>query len=244
MLPYSDTISLIKLAQEGDEEAKQKLIEENSPLVKSVIKRFKGKGIEYDDLYQLGCVGFLKAIKNFKTEYNVKFSTYAVPMVIGEIKRFMRDDGEIKVSRAIKSLNLKISKFIESFVKEHMRKPTTKEIPAEFQIDESEVVFTMDSSKMPISMYTTLDDDSSHSQFLIDRFMQAGENDDSVIDNISLKEALSSLDERDKKIVLLRFFRDKTQSEIASVLNISQVQVSRLECKIIEKMREKLKENI
>ena len=244
MLPYSDTISLIKLAQEGDEEAKQKLIEENSPLVKSVIKRFKGKGIEYDDLYQLGCVGFLKAIKNFKTEYNVKFSTYAVPMVIGEIKRFMRDDGEIKVSRAIKSLNLKISKFIESFVKEHMRKPTTKEIAAEFQIDESEVVFTMDSSKMPISMYTTLDDDSSHSQFLIDRFMQAGENDDSVIDNISLKEALSSLDERDKKIVLLRFFRDKTQSEIASVLNISQVQVSRLECKIIEKMREKLKENI
>ena len=244
MLPYSDTISLIKLAQEGDEEAKQKLIEENSPLVKSVIKRFKGKGIEYDDLYQLGCVGFLKAIKNFKTEYNVKFSTYAVPMVIGEIKRFMRDDGEIKVSRAIKSLNLKISKFIESFVKEHMRKPTTKEIAAELQIDESEVVFTMDSSKMPISMYTTLDDDSSHSQFLIDRFMQAGENDDSVIDNISLKEALSSLDERDKKIVLLRFFRDKTQSEIASVLNISQVQVSRLECKIIEKMREKLKENI
>ena len=244
MLPYSDTISLIKLAQEGDEEAKQKLIEENSPLVKSVIKRFKGKGIEYDDLYQLGCVGFLKAIKNFKTEYNVKFSTYAVPLVIGEIKRFMRDDGEIKVSRAIKSLNLKISKFIESFVKEHMRKPTTKEIAAEFQIDESEVVFTMDSSKMPISMYTTLDDDSSHSQFLIDRFMQAGENDDSVIDNISLKEALSSLDERDKKIVLLRFFRDKTQSEIASVLNISQVQVSRLECKIIEKMREKLKENI
>ena len=244
MLPYSDTISLIKLAQEGDEEAKQKLIEENSPLVKSVIKRSKGKGIEYDDLYQLGCVGFLKAIKNFKTEYNVKFSTYAVPMVIGEIKRFMRDDGEIKVSRAIKSLNLKISKFIESFVKEHMRKPTTKEIAAEFQIDESEVVFTMDSSKMPISMYTTLDDDSSHSQFLIDRFMQAGENDDSVIDNISLKEALSSLDERDKKIVLLRFFRDKTQSEIASVLNISQVQVSRLECKIIEKMREKLKENI
>ena len=125
-----------------------------------------------------------------------------------------------------------------------MRKPTTKEIAAEFQIDESEVVFTMDSSKMPISMYTTLDDDSSNSQFLIDRFMQAGENDDSVIDNISLKEALSSLDERDKKIVLLRFFRDKTQSEIASVLNISQVQVSRLECKIIEKMREKLKENI
>ena len=240
MLSSTDTLALIKRAQQGDEEAKQILIEENSPLVKSVIKRFKGKGIEYDDLYQLGCVGFLKAIKNFNTDFNVKFSTYVVPMVIGEIKRFMRDDGEIKVSRAIKSLNLKISKFIENFLKEHMRKPTTKEIAKEFNIDESEVIFTMDSEKMPISMFATYDDDSNKGQYLIDRFMQTGDNEE-VLDSISLKEALSSLDERDKKIVLLRFFRDKTQSEIANVLNISQVQVSRLECKIIEKMREKLK---
>ncbi len=240
MLSSTDTLALIKRAQQGDEEAKQILIEENSPLVKSVIKRFKGKGIEYDDLYQLGCVGFLKAIKNFNTDFNVKFSTYVVPMVIGEIKRFMRDDGEIKVSRAIKSLNLKISKFIENFLKEHMRKPTTKEIAKEFNIDESEVIFTMDSAKMPISMFATYDDDSNKGQYLIDRFMQTGDNEE-VLDSISLKEALSSLDERDKKIVLLRFFRDKTQSEIANVLNISQVQVSRLECKIIEKMREKLK---
>ena len=243
MLSSTDTLALIKLAQQGNEDAKQKLIEENSPLVKSVIKRFIGKGIEYDDLYQLGCVGFLKAIKNFNTDYNVKFSTYVVPMVIGEIKRFMRDDGEIKVSRAVKSLNLKISKFIENFMKEYMRKPTTKEIAKEFGIDESEVIFTMDSAKMPISMFATYEDDSNKGQYLIDRFMQTGDND-TILDNISLKEALSSLDERDKKIVLLRFFRDKTQSEIASVLNISQVQVSRLECKIIEKMREKLKENI
>ena len=243
MLSSTDTLALIKLAQQGNEDAKQKLIEENSPLVKSVIKRFIGKGIEYDDLYQLGCVGFLKAIKNFNTDYNVKFSTYVVPMVIGEIKRFMRDDGEIKVSRAVKSLNLKISKFIENFMKEHMRKPTTKEIAKEFGIDESEVIFTMDSAKMPISMFATYEDDSNKGHYLIDRFVQICDNE-AILDNISLKEALSSLDERDKKIVLLRFFRDKTQSEIASVLNISQVQVSRLECKIIEKMREKLKENI
>ena len=243
MLSAEQTLALIKLAQEGDEESKQKLIQENSPLVKSVIKRFKGKGIEYDDLYQLGCVGFLKAIKNFNTNFNVKFSTYVVPMVIGEIKRFMRDDGEIKVSRAIKSLNLKISKFIDNFMKEHIRKPTTKEIAEEFKIDESEVIFTMDSAKMPISMYATFDEDSNKGQYLIDKFIQDGD-DNLLIDNISLKEALASLDERDKKIVLLRFFRDKTQSEIASVLNISQVQVSRLECKIIEKMRDKLKENI
>ena len=128
-------------------------------------------------------------------------------------------------------------------MKEHMRKPTTKEIAKEFGIDESEVIFTMDSAKMPISMFATYEDDSNKGQYLIDRFVQIGDNE-AILDNISLKEALSSLDERDKKIVLLRFFRDKTQSEIASVLNISQVQVSRLECKIIEKMREKLKENI
>ena len=242
MLPNEKTYELIEKAQAGDEEAKQVLIEENSPLVKSVIKRFKNKGVEYDDLYQLGCMGFLKAIKNFNTSFNVKFSTYVVPMVIGEIKRFMRDDGEIKVSRAVKSLNLKISKFIESFSEAHMRKPTIEEIAGKFSIDPSEVIFTMDSSKMPISMFAQYEDEGK-STYLIDKFVQVNEND-SIMDGISLKEALAELDERDKKIVLLRFFRDKTQSEIASVLNISQVQVSRLEGRILEKMKKKLLEKI
>ncbi len=242
MLPNEKTYELIEKAQAGDEEAKQVLIEENSPLVKSVIKRFKNKGVEYDDLYQLGCMGFLKAIKNFNTSFNVKFSTYVVPMVIGEIKRFMRDDGEIKVSRAVKSLNLKISKFIESFSEAHMRKPTIEEIAEKFSIDPSEVIFTMDSSKMPISMFAQYEDEGK-STYLIDKFVQVNEND-SIMDGISLKEALAELDERDKKIVLLRFFRDKTQSEIASVLNISQVQVSRLEGRILEKMKKKLLEKI
>lgn len=242
MLPNEKTYELIEKAQAGDEEAKQVLIEENSPLVKSVIKRFKNKGVEYDDLYQLGCMGFLKAIKNFNTSFNVKFSTYVVPMVIGEIKRFMRDDGEIKVSRAVKSLNLKISKFIESFSEAHMRKPTIEEIAEKFSIDPSEVIFTMDSSKMPISMFAQYEDEGK-STYLIDKFVQVNEND-SIMDGISLKEALAELDERDKKIVLLRFFRDKTQSEIASVLNISQVQVSRLEGRILEKMKKKLLEKV
>lgn len=242
MLPNEKTYELIEKAQAGDEEAKQVLIEENSPLVKSVIKRFKNKGVEYDDLYQLGCMGFLKAIKNFNTSFNVKFSTYVVPMVIGEIKRFMRDDGEIKVSRAVKSLNLKISKFIESFSETHMRKPTIEEIAEKFGMDPSEVIFTMDSSKMPISMFAQYEDEGK-STYLIDKFVQVNESD-SIMDGISLKEALAELDERDKKIVLLRFFRDKTQSEIASVLNISQVQVSRLEGRILEKMKKKLLEKV
>ena len=242
MLSNEMTLELIEKAQHGDKEAKEILVTENSPLIKSVIRKYIGKNIEYDDLYQLGSIGFLKAINNFRTSFNVKFSTYAVPMVVGEIKRFMRDDGEIKVSRAIKSQNLQITKFVENFLKEHNRKPSIEEISHEFGIDECEVIFTMESSKMPISMYTPLEDDGGKSLLLIDRYTESQTSGD-ALDSLALKEALAGLDERDKKIVLLRFFRDKTQSEIAKVLNISQVQVSRLESKILEKMKKRLEVN-
>ncbi len=239
MLDQKTTIELITKAKKGDEEAKTILFKENSPLIKSLVKRFLNKGVEYDDLYQIGTIGLLKAINNFDTTYNVKFSTYVVPMVIGEIKRFMRDDGAIKVSRSIKSLNLKIKKYVDEFSKENYRKPTPQEIAKKFEIDESEVIFVMDSASMPISIYTQLDDDSSNGLLLIDRLNQDNSHED-IIDNIMLKETLKSLDKRDKKIILLRFFRDKTQSEIAKVLGVSQVQVSRLENKVLEKLKEKL----
>lgn len=239
MLDQKTTIELITKAKKGDEEAKTILFEENSPLIKSLVKRFLNKGVEYDDLYQIGTVGLLKAINNFDRNYNVKFSTYVVPMVIGEIKRFMRDDGAIKVSRSIKSLNLKIKKFVDEFSKDNFRKPTPQEIANKFEIDESEVIFVMDSASMPISIYTQLDDDSSNGLLLIDRLNQDNSHED-IIDNIMLKETLKSLDKRDKKIILLRFFRDKTQSEIAKVLGVSQVQVSRLENKVLEKLKDKL----
>ena len=238
MLDTKTTLDLITKAKKGDESAKTKLFEENSPLIKSVIKRFLHKGIEYDDLYQIGTVGLLKAINNFDEKFNVKFSTYVVPMVIGEIKRFMRDDGAIKVSRTIKTLNLKIRKFIEEFNRENYRKPTPQEIAEKFDIDEAEVIFTMDSAAMPISIYTPFEDDSK-SLLLIDR-LNPDNFDEKMIDNIMLKEVLKSLDKRDKKIILLRFFRDKTQSEIAKVLGVSQVQVSRLENKVLEKIKDKL----
>ena len=238
MLDNEEILRLVKLSQQGDQEAKTVLLEENSPLIKSLIKRFKDKGVEYDDLYQLGCMGFLKAIKNFKAEFGVKFSTYVVPMVIGEIKRFMRDDGAIKVSRTIKTLNLKIRKYIEEFNRENFRKPTPQEIAKKFDIDESEVIFTMDSAAMPISIYTPFEDDSK-SLLLIDR-LNPDNSHEKMLDNIMLKEVLQSLDKRDKKIILLRFFRDKTQSEIAKVLGVSQVQVSRLENKVLEKIKDKL----
>lgn len=238
MLERSQTLELIKKAQNGDQQAKTILIEENAPLVKSVIKKFKNKSIEYDDLYQLGCVGFLKAIKNFDEKFNVKFSTYVVPMVIGEIKRFLRDDGIIKVSRNMKTQNILISKFIDEYQKTNQTKPSVQQIADQFKIDPQELIFIMDSSKMPISIYTPIESEDSE-LLLIDRYIQHDESE-LLFSKLELKEALDSLDEREKKLVLLRFFRDKTQSEIAKFLNISQVQVSRLENKILEKLRQKL----
>lgn len=239
MLSHEITLDLIKKAQNGDQNAKTILIEENSPLVKSVIKKFQNKNIEYDDLYQLGCVGFLKAVNNFKPDFNVKFSTYVVPMIIGEIKRFLRDDGAIKVSRAVKTQNRHIMKYIEDYKKQNQKKPSLAEIAKHFNLEQQELIFIMDSSKMPISIYTPLESEDN-GLLLIDRYIQ---NDESeiIMDKILLKQALNSLDERSKKIVLLRFFRDKTQSEIAQTLNISQVQVSRLENKILSLIKEKLK---
>ncbi len=239
MLDNEQILQLVEKAQQGDQEAKSVLIEENSPLIKSVIKRFKDKGVEYDDLYQLGCMGFLKAIKNFNPQFGVKFSTYVVPMVIGEIKRFMRDDGSIKVSRALKSLNLQINKYVEKYSHENEKSPSIEEIAKHFCIDEQEVVLAMDSAKMPISLYKPIEDDSETLN-LIDRIEAQDDINGKIIDNLALKELIKRLEERDRKIILLRYYFDKTQSEIAKELNISQVQVSRLENKILSNLKNKL----
>lgn len=238
MLRQEETLDLIKLAQSGDESAKEKLVTENYPLIKSVIRWFKNKGVENDDLFQLGCMGFLKAINNFDCSFNVKFSTYVVPMVVGEIKRFMRDDGAVKVSRVIKSLNLKINKYIDSFLAENLKKPTILEIAQHFEITEQEVVMAMDSAKMPVSLYAPFDDGEEDGLTIIDRF--DGQENDEFMDKFTLKDMIDKLDERDKKIILMRYFYDKTQSEIAKRLGVSQVQVSRLENKILENLKKKL----
>lgn len=238
MLGQEKTLELIKKAQSGDENAKETLVNENSPLIKSVIRWFKGKGIENDDLYQLGCMGFLKAINNFDCSFNVKFSTYVVPMVVGEIKRFMRDDGAVKVSRAIKGLNLKINKFVDEFFIDNSRKPTILEIAEHFKIDEQDVVMAMDSAKMPVSLYTPFEDGDEDGLTIIDRF--DGQENEDFVDKFALKDIINKLEERDKKIILMRYFYDKTQSEIAKRLGVSQVQVSRLENKILENLRKKL----
>lgn len=243
MLEHNQTLELIKLAQNGDEHAKSVLIEENSPLIKSIIKPYKNKGVEYDDLYQLGSLGFLKAIEHFDPNFNTKFSTYAVPMIAGEVKRFLRDDGSIKVSRALKSLNIQINRYIMEYkAKNNNEIPSIEQIAKQFNMEQTEIVFAMDSRKALLSLDEKQDESNPRSRLV----MEAVEEPNAVenmLDNIMLKDIIASLSPRDKQIIALRYFQDKTQSEIASRLGVSQVQVSRLECKIIEKLKTKFREN-
>ncbi len=236
MLNQQQTIEYIRQAKKGDEIAKEVLLSHNVNLIKSIVKRFLGKGVEYDDLYQLGCLGFIKAINNFDEKYDVMFSTYAVPMIMGEIKRFMRDDGAIKVSRAIKVLAVKINRYVEEFRVKNDYSPTVEELAEHFNIEKEDVVFALDSSKYPLSLNSVDTDDEDKNIELIDR-LPANEDPDEMIDKLMLKTMIERLPERERKIIILRYFRDKTQSEIACELGVSQVQVSRLENKIIEKLK-------
>ena len=234
MLEFDETMDLIVRAQQGSDYAKEKLIIENTPLIKSIVRRYAGKNVEYEDLMQLGAMGLVKAINNFDVSFNVQFSTYAVPMIAGEIKRFMRDDGAIKVSRAIKSLNIKINKYIDEYKQENNSEPTILEISNHFNISAQEVVFVTDSSKMPVSIYENVDSENENE--LLD-CIPGVDNTEKNIYKILLKDIINDLPDREKKIILLRYFRDMTQSEIAQIFGVSQVQISRIESKVLEKMR-------
>lgn len=234
MLEHEEMLRLIKEAQSGSEKAKESLVENNIPLVKSIVKRYRGKYIEYEDLLQLGLLGLVKAINNFDSNFNVRFSTYAVPMIAGEIKRFIRDDGAIKVSRALKTMSYKISRFTETFMQENNREATVSDIAKHLNIEESEVVYTMDSSKMPVSLYDKVDNDNGKS--LIDKLVDPVSHDD-MMDRLLVKELIAKLPDREKKLILLRYYADKTQTEVAKELGVSQVQISRLETKIVEKLK-------
>ena len=188
MLQNEETLQLIKEAQNGSDEAKTLLLYHNLPLIKSIVRRYKNKQIEYDDLIQLGTLGLIKAINNFDTSFGVRFSTYAVPMIAGEIKRFIRDDGAIKVSRSIKAQSQKINAFIEEYRHIHQKDPTISEIAEEFDIGEQDVVFTLDSSKYPVSLYTENDEDGLS---LIDRLSAKGCQDDEI-DKIIIKDLIKN----------------------------------------------------
>lgn len=239
MLDVEKTNELIRLAKDGDAVAKETLLKENNNLIKSIVRRYLNKGVEYDDLYQLAGMGLLKAINGFDESYGVRFSTYAVPMIAGEIKRFMRDDGSIKVSRAIKSTAKKINEFIELYSVRNGKQPTVKIIAEEFQMPESEVVFTMGSTHMPISIYNQGEYKDEKTRELLE-MLPVEDRQEEIIESLQLKTAISKLSERDRKVIMLRYFRDMTQSEVATVLGVSQVQVSRIENRIMETFRKDL----
>ena len=241
MLNVDETLKLVNLAQNGDENAKTILVNENSPLIKSVIKIYRNKGVEYYDLFQLGCLGFVKAINNFNESFGVKFSTYAVPMIAGEVKRFLRDDGSIKVSRALKTLNIQIEKYIQQYRQNHIDSPSIAELSKHFGVDEEEIVYAMDSRKALLSLDDKQDETNPNSRTIMESIEDVNHTDN-FIDNIVLKDLIKELPDKDKKILALRYFEDKTQSEIAGILNVSQVQVSRLENKIINKLKNKFKQ--
>lgn len=240
MLSGAETLLLIKRAQEEDNTAKQLLVQANSPLIKSVIKRYINKGVDYEDLYQLGSLGFLKAINNFNESFNVKFSTYAVPMIAGEVKRYLRDNGIIKVSRSVKALSIQISKFVEEYYNKNLKSPTLDTIAKNFDVSVQDAVFAMESSRMPVSLYQPVGDNDGNKELTLIDKLDDGNSIDKELDKMLLYNIIKDLNPRDKKIIILRYFRDKTQSEIAKYLGVSQVQVSRLETKILKEIKSKL----
>lgn len=237
LLSHEETLSLIKKAQNGDAEAKEILVQKNIALVKSLIKKFLNRGYEYEDLFQLGSIGLIKAIHNYNPEYNVRFSTYAVPMIVGEIKRFLRDDGIIKVSRSLKELVNKVVSVKEQLKAVHGREPSISEIADAVGSTPEDIVYALEATRMPASIYDVIYEDEDSPILLIDKMAEEDKNVNEVMNRITLEDLLSKLDKREREIITMRYFEDKTQSQIAAYLGISQVQVSRIEKKVLLKMR-------
>ncbi|MFV8829395.1 RNA polymerase sporulation sigma factor SigF [Alkalihalobacterium sp. APHAB7] len=229
---------LIERSQAGDVEARDLIVNRNTRLVWSVVQRFLNRGYEADDLFQIGCIGLIKSVDKFDLSYDVKFSTYAVPMIIGEIQRFLRDDGTVKVSRSIKELGNKIRKVKDELSKTLGRVPTVNEIAEKLEISPEEVVFAGEASRSLTSIHETVYENDGDPITLLDQI--ADQTGNKWFDKIALTEAIRHLDERERLIVYLRYYKDQTQSEVAERLGISQVQVSRLEKKILEQIRDQM----
>lgn len=231
---------LIKKSQTGDQEARDLIVSKNMRLVWSVVQRFLNRGYEPDDLFQIGCIGLLKSVDKFDLSYDVKFSTYAVPMIIGEIQRFIRDDGSVKVSRSLKEVANKIRKAKDELSKNLGRAPTVNEISEHLEITPEEVILAQEAARAPTSIHETVYENDGDPITLLDQI--ADNNEHRWFDKIALREAIEDLDEREKLIVYLRYYKDQTQTEVAQRLGISQVQVSRLEKKILSQMKDRMDE--
>lgn len=234
------TLELIKLAQAGDTKAKEDIINENMGLVWSIVKRFTNRGYEAEDLFQIGSIGLLKCIDKFNLDYDVKFSTYAVPMIMGEIKRFMRDDGMIKVSRPLKEMAAKAKYARETIIQRDGKEPTINELAEAINVSAEELALAMEAGMEVESLYNTIHQGDGNPIYLIDKLEQTEVCDENMVDMIALKQIINQLNKKERQIIIMRYFHDKTQSQVAKIIGISQVQVSRIEKKVLQSIKEKL----
>ncbi|KXG78470.1 RNA polymerase sigma-F factor [Fervidicola ferrireducens] len=237
VLSNSKMKELFIKVKQGDKEAREKLIHGNLRLVLSVIQRFNNRGEYVDDLFQVGCIGLMKAIDNFDLSQNVKFSTYAVPMIIGEIRRYLRDNNPIRVSRSLRDVAYKALQVRDSLVNKNSREPSIDEIAKEMNMPAEEIVMALDAIQEPISLFEPIYHDGGDPIFVMDQISDDKNNDENWISSIAIKEAMQKLNEREKMILTLRFFEGKTQMEVAQEIGISQAQVSRLEKAALKHLR-------
>ena len=240
VLKAAETRALIEKAQQGDMEAREKLISGNLRLVLSVIQKFSGRGESMDDLFQVGVIGLIKAVDCFDLSQKVQFSTYGVPMIIGEIRRYLRDNSSLRVSRSMRDTAYKVLQAKERYISEHQKEPTIEEIAQMLEIKREEVVFALDAIVDPVSLYEPVYSDGGDTICVMDQVRDSKNTDESWLEQIALKEAISHLSERERHILNLRFFEGKTQMEVSAEVGISQAQVSRLEKNAINQIKKNL----
>ena len=237
VLKAEEKEELFRRIKEGDEEARELYIKGNLRLVLSVIKRFSGSSENMDDLFQIGCIGLIKAIDNFDTTLNVKFSTYAVPMIIGEIRRYLRDNNSIRVSRSLRDIAYRAIYAKETYMKNNLKEPTIAEIANEIGIEKETIVYAMDAIQSPVSLYEPVYTDGGDPLCVMDQISDKKNREENWVEQLSLSEAMKRLPARERKIIDMRFFEGKTQTEVAGEVGISQAQVSRLEKNALKSMR-------
>ena len=240
VLKSDETRELLLRAREGDKKAREQLIAGNLRLVLSVIQRFSNRGENADDLFQVGCIGLIKAIDNFDTTMDVKFSTYGVPMIVGEIRRYLRDNSTIRVSRSMRDTAYKVLQAKEAYMSEHQREPTIDEVAKMLDIRREDVVFALDAILEPVSLYEPVYSDNGDTVCVMDQVKDTKNTDEKWLERIALKEAVAHLTEREKKILTMRFFQGRTQMEVSSEIGISQAQVSRLEKNALLQLRQEM----
>ena len=239
---YENDMKIIERAQNGSKEDMTKLLEDNNGLIWSIVRRFSGRGYEIEDLYQIGSIGFIKAIQRFDTSFEVRLSTYAVPYILGEIKRFIRDDGPIKVSRSIKELNVKIVELQKEYFNKYGKEITLEEISRELKISKEEITMALDSTRPVDSIenakYTNNKTDKTIS--ILEQISTGKDEQTEITNRLAIKNLISELNDREKEIIMLRYYKQKTQMQVSKILGITQVQVSRIERKVLDNMRRKL----